>query len=664
MADESINMSFDNIILELQRVGELQNEYEKLEKQISKNNKQIEEIKSSNEEVEKVVGIEQTDKKKNVIDGGKLSSTLTTSEKKRYENIGKEFVAGAGKELELVRKAVQFKEAMSTVKNKFTEGIVKFKNGLKKAQRAGSFFGKLLIIIGLLGTIVYLFRDKIINSFPNFGENVRTLYNNVIAAIPDIFASVIDYVMGGVGNQFGLIMQRIVTKVIPGFIGTFFNYTLPNSIVNLYLGILSAFSGDASSMYDSRIGDVIDADMDKYAEAASQELLQQGKENELLKQYEEINDRVNGLMADSEYEDLRKAQLGASAIAITRGASDNELLPYLSSFMEGNRDIKELINSGNFKTSTFLSAIQQANDDKKITNDEVLEAIRSSVSQEVLDSGLKMPSGINSGDISKFSDNLVKISEASQKEQDRISKFYNTKITNEQKKNEMFDQYKKTTLTEIDAKDAITGEIANSFKNLVESIVNFLSGNTIADSIKAAFSDLNSSFNKFFKDFNVFISNAFNKLGDNTVKLITNYYSKPDDQINTGNITYESKDGYNFNAIVNIDLQSNSDTNISSLVSEVVSIDEQLVSVMKDSNKIMDQVISNFNDIYDLHACSQEYVNNTIKNNCDVLSNDIKGNTMLICDNKRSIDKINLSLRQTPNSPLRQSYVAPCLDLS
>jgi hypothetical protein len=35
--------------------------------------------------------------------------------------------------LENVRKAVQFKDAMSTVRNKFSEGVIKFKEGLKKA---------------------------------------------------------------------------------------------------------------------------------------------------------------------------------------------------------------------------------------------------------------------------------------------------------------------------------------------------------------------------------------------------------------------------------------------------------------------------------------------------------------------------------------------------
>jgi hypothetical protein len=46
------------------------------------------------------------------------------------------------------------------------------------------------------------------------------------------------------------LLKEVVVNVIPNFIGTFFQFTLPNAIVNLYLGILSAFSGDATKMYD------------------------------------------------------------------------------------------------------------------------------------------------------------------------------------------------------------------------------------------------------------------------------------------------------------------------------------------------------------------------------------------------------------------------------
>jgi hypothetical protein len=58
------------------------------------------------------------------------------------------------------------------------------------------------------------------------------------------------------------LLKEVVVNVIPNFIGTFFQFTLPNAIVNLYLGILSAFSGDASKMYDQRVGEMLEEDMD------------------------------------------------------------------------------------------------------------------------------------------------------------------------------------------------------------------------------------------------------------------------------------------------------------------------------------------------------------------------------------------------------------------
>ena len=241
-----------------------------------------------------------------------MSSTLTTSEKKRYENIGKEFIAGAGKELENVRKAVQFKDAMSTVRNKFTEGVVKFKEGLKKARKSGSFFGKLMVIIGLLGTIVYLFRDKILSVFPNIGEHITNIFDTAKGVLGNMLGSVIDYVTQGIGSTFMNLLKEVVVNVIPDFIGTFFQFTLPNAIVNLYLGILSAFSGDASKMYDKRVGQMLDEDMDALGEAASEELKQQAGVSTsavkgLIDSTAEAQGRVNALGANAEYNELRQA---------------------------------------------------------------------------------------------------------------------------------------------------------------------------------------------------------------------------------------------------------------------------------------------------------------------------------------------------------------------
>jgi hypothetical protein len=107
-----------------------------------------------------------------------------------------------------------------------------------------------MIIIGLLGTIVYLFKEKILEAFPNIGESVTKFFDSVKESIPNIVGSALTFVSVGIGSLFSNIIKEMVNDVIPKFIGSFFQTTLPNAIVTLYLGILSAFSGDARRMYN------------------------------------------------------------------------------------------------------------------------------------------------------------------------------------------------------------------------------------------------------------------------------------------------------------------------------------------------------------------------------------------------------------------------------
>ena len=65
--DDSNNMNYDSVILELQRIEELQETQEKLEKKISETVEEVDEMKYSTEKIEEAVGIDESDKKKNVI---------------------------------------------------------------------------------------------------------------------------------------------------------------------------------------------------------------------------------------------------------------------------------------------------------------------------------------------------------------------------------------------------------------------------------------------------------------------------------------------------------------------------------------------------------------------------------------------------------------------
>lgn len=676
MADDSNSMDFETIIWELQRVEDISQKQEEIEEELSETMEEVEEVKVSTEDVEKVIGIKESDKKKNVIDGDKLSTTLTTSEKKRYENIGKVFIEGAGKELENVRKSVQFKDAMSTVKNKFSEGIVKFKEGLKKAQKAGSFFGKLMIIIGLLGTIVYLFKDKILKAFPNIGQHITNIFETIKGVLANLLGSIVDYVTQGIGSTFMNLLREVVVNVIPNFIGTFFQFTLPNAIVTLYLGILSAFSGDASNMYDQRVGTLINSDMNQLGEAASEDLRRQAGAGTqavkgLIDSTNESMGRINALGIDSEYEELRRAQMGAAAVTM---ANNTNVLNHLDQFIEG--DLRKLIDSGDFNASIFISEINRLKENG-LTRDEIIEAMNASVTEELRSSNAISSTIPNGSDISAFSDAIIGMSATVQTSQNNIAEILSQKRDRDRVEQNRFNEYK-TTITEINATNVIGEELAKAFEKLVKSIVDFISGNKIEDALTASLAEMNSQFQSFFVSFNNFINTSLTTVGDNFVNIfnllhtsVAELKTKVDRlertyiRTNGNESTIHQTSYYNFNAIVNIDLSENSQSDsISNLVSQVVSIDEQLSTVMKDSNTKMVEVIANFGKIRDLHTCSKLYVAEEMAKNNEQLDEKIAGNTTRCMQNAEAISEINNAIKQPVGKPKPMRQISPCLDVS
>ena len=678
MADDSKQMDFETIIWELQRIEDIQQKQEEIREELSETTEEVEEVKVSTEDVEKVIGIKESDKKKNVIDGDKLSTTLTTSEKKRYENIAKEFIAGAGKELENVRKTVEFKEAMSTVKTKFTDGVVKFKEGLKKAQKTGSFFGKLMIIIGLLGSIVYLFKEKILSAFPNMGEHITNIFDAVKGVLGNLLGSVIDYVTQGIGTTFMNLLKEVVVNVIPAFIGTFFQFTLPNAIVNLYLGILSSFSGDASTMYNKRVGEMLDEDMEQLGQAAVEDMRRQAGAGTdavkgLIDSTTEAQGRVNALGANAEYSELRQAQMGAAAVTMV---GDDSILNHLNDLVVGDLKIKDLIDSGDLNASTFLAEIQRVKEGG-VTNDELVAALNASVSQGIRESVDLTGTSVNGSEVSAFSDAIIRMSDTAQDRQNTIGNLFTQKREAEQRENDRLNEYRRT-ITEVNATNVISDELAEAFKTLVENIVRFLSGNTIADSIKGSLNELNEKFTTFFTEFNTFIAKSFSNVGNNFVALIdlfrnkfqaienkvTNFESIAN-SIQTSASSVTTNYDINFNAIVNVDLmQQTNEHSISNLVNETISIDEQLVSVMKQTNDKMVQIISSFGKVRDLHTCSKEYINAQIEVTGKQLQDNIDVNKRGIVENGRKINDIENIIKTpvTKPKPLRQ--ISPCLDVS
>lgn len=684
MAEEQDNLNYDNVLLELQRIERLEQNHDEIQSQIEEIKEVQDELKENAKFVSETIGIEENDKKKNVIDGGKLSSTLTTSEKKRYENIGKEFIAGAGKEFENIRKASKFKEMMSTVKRKFTMGVIEFKENLKKIKQKSGFLGKLLIIIGLLGTIVTLFKEKITSVLPNVTDKISDIFSSVKECIGNIITNIFEYVTQGIGTSFTNIMSEVVTQVIPNFIGTFFQMTLPNAVVNLYLGILSAFSDDAQNMFEERMNQQIEKTTDDTAERADQELQTEAKEedyytgiiNSVWKTQQAFEaDKENAAMSD-----MIAIRRDSGVSAMVRDTESSQVLSYLDSIVEGDQDFRNLIDRGQFNPTSFLEQIKKANEDKQLTQKEIYDAMRDSVDQSILESGFEMAQGIRGEAIFQFGDALNRMIAQSDKTKKEMDTRIAARRAQEDEQKNLANEYKKT-ITEINAKDAIAGTLATSFTNLVAKIIEFMNGDKLKNMIVDALTATNDRFKEFFEQFGSYVNSLISKIEDVIVTINQLKQNSQDElkllagaiQKTLGNgrlsrdiIANMQNVSSVMNAVVNIDLsQKGANPTIATIVQEVISIDERLSFLMRTANNNLQAVVTGLKNIQNLHTNSKEHTQKLVKETCSSIIKDTQlANAIDIENNKKKIASIENIIKKPVLQPIATGSTAPCLDVS
>ncbi|MBO5827417.1 MAG: hypothetical protein J6R59_03000 [Paludibacteraceae bacterium] len=236
-----VDLQIESILEELRRAEEIDKQNAQIKEEIDEHSESIENLEEETDELAEKIGLDENEK--SIIDKNQLKASLSSSEKKRYQNIGKEFIEGAGKEFKNILKASKFKSMMSTVKEKFTAGIKKVKSAIKKVKKASGFLGKLMLIVGLLGAIFYVFKDKIMNAVPNITGFIKDIFEKAKNFIGKFVENAFDFVKGGAksflaGGVSGLIGYLKDSLVI------FFSRTLPDAIFGLYVNILSMFGND------------------------------------------------------------------------------------------------------------------------------------------------------------------------------------------------------------------------------------------------------------------------------------------------------------------------------------------------------------------------------------------------------------------------------------
>lgn len=603
-------VTFEQVLRELSRTEELEKQNAQLQKQVDEQSKAIETLKKGEKEVKEKTGIEEGGKEKNVIGAEKLPATLTTSEKKRYQNIGKEFIDGAGDQFQKILKGVKFKSMMSTMREKFTAGIDKIKGFVKKAKEKKWFFAKLIAIAALLGVIIHHFKEKILGVIPNLGEYINDLFKKGKDWIVESLSATMTWLGDGISNMFERLMSTSF-KELKSLVNTFFTDTLPNAVVQLYLGILSAFSDDAANLLTEEDKRVTQEMGSQIADAAEAQYIQSREE---VNVFNSIKDLYNRFETDQEFDQsaYNKLRGNTAVIALEEGGEDSEdFYSSLNSLIDSGLDtnIKDMINQGKINANILFSSLSDKMLDEKLTRQEAFDALRASFNDVNDAVNLKIKGNGNKS--IDFIDGFRRLIDASRAKDAQFVEKRNEHLKKEEEKKKELENIKKT-VTSIDAANIIHESLQNAFIELINAIKAFIDGDKISSQIKNSLTETNEKFVAFFNSFNGYISNVIDKVKEFFQKqhsYLMDCYEKFEKIITSLNLSENQKkqikgigvesvkpSQYTINVSVNFssDWQNNGKKN---LIYDVVSIDRALNDSVTNSNEYLQGVINALNGI-------------------------------------------------------------------
>lgn len=240
------NLIDDRIITELEKISTIQNAQKSLSKRTNVIQKDVQQLKLSVLELK-----EDEEDDKNVIETEELKPYLNELEKKRYSTIGQEFMKGAAEVFNQIKKAKELKEKMST-NNKEVQALQKIedekKNQEDQKKKKTSPFLVLGIAIAAVGTMLYLFRDKLKDAFDK-AKDVGNNFDSFSSSLSNFGGSVIERILTAIVAEIHQFFNE--TGPIGNLIDSFFTKTLPNSIKYAGIHLISLFSEGAAKSLES-----------------------------------------------------------------------------------------------------------------------------------------------------------------------------------------------------------------------------------------------------------------------------------------------------------------------------------------------------------------------------------------------------------------------------
>lgn len=612
MADVNGEM-FETVMKELEKVGKLNSAV----KNISNSQKSL---RADVEEVKEFVGYEDEAQTKNVVDSKKLPARLNTQERTRYENIGKQFTLGAGKEFQKIREKIKFSDKMSTAKDTFVKGFEKIKSKMKGVKKGSGLWSKIFKVVAILGLLGLIFKDKIAKAFPDTTNFFKDIIDKMKTSIGEILVGAYNYIKNCLGDSFVKVLKHLANVTIPKNVGFFFSHTLPNILLQSWLQILSMFSSSAGKRLEEMTGgklvDFAEETVDDAEKGMNDRL--RDEQDAQLRELRATNNLLKGLGDSNDFSKIDEQELrfyiqNSGMLAfdqMSKDFKDNLTSIARIALNDNSADLEKLIASGQFDITNFVEQAKGILESGANNQEELVQLFNDSMGKRVTAEQVrKRAAGLNSrasDDFLKQMEKLIQNQETLDKRGREVRDKMIAKREADQRaaKELMDEEARKVPPIQVNFSGAFDGAISEHLKTVLESINSFLSGDDskMISYIRKGVVLLGA----FYKSF---IERSLGVVFE-TVKGVAEIYSGHNESKETLKFQQSITGGNNI--ILNVDLSESKVNGVGAALIVLSSTESQIVNAMKSTNEHLGQLKAVVSTINGLHAASEEFVKKEI----------------------------------------------------
>lgn len=611
----------------------------------------------------------------------KLPTVLTTNERKRYQEIGKRFMLGAEQQFRQVKKGIKMKQMMKTSKDFFLKKFDKVKEENTRVKKK-SFWKTLLGSLIVIGLAAALFKDKIVKMMPDLSQKTGGIFKTIVNYIGNMLKGCWQFITKSIGGSISGIFYRIFTDSIPNILSIFFHETLPIAIFNTYLAIMSQFDETANSLmhsgqHDSQTQADINSSTAEGGELDGAIGRNQNESGEIddLAIVKHLTGIYNGVVNNQNQteEQLRLLHQNAGRYLLygTMQNGDNTIVTQRNQFITAVADslgiskenLEEAIRRGEIDIEFILRQFLLS----KTRDENALFVILDNLRKQKL-------LGEEVNEIKRLSDNALtgSFNEMAERYEDISKNALRTHragiqrqdnrlvlpITQQQEDRlgQMYDGMGYISLKIL--QDATVTE-ANKF---LQAANNFVGNGDITTVFKNQVNQLVTSLGTYF---NNFFTGTLDILKGVLYGVLD--YTNPSNQNNSTNknVVTEGQSGASTALVVNVDLTGNEALSLSTEVSNLVNAENNIVSVLQNTNSQLTTANAILNTIGEMHGLSIQSLNTVasdIENLGVRLVETDKKLTLGITQNTTQINRLKTSNEKLPykqrDNDLRQTNYA------